>query len=137
MATCPNGDHIPYIDPSPVTELPPLPSIFDCTDLFRAAAQADAELPPLPPIPTVLGGERVEDVRVRGRYFSRPYVTVMAGEEHVALRIDDEHLGDQWVEITLTTEQVAELLARVMILRPGIEAGALQVLRALSEHLPR
>lgn len=133
MAHCNSGDRTPPLPPIP----PFPPGIYDVTELFRAAAIADGPPGPLPPLPTVLGGDRVEDVRVRGRHWPKPLVTIQAGDEHVVLRVDDEHLAEQWIELTLTAEQVAELLARILIMRPMVEAGALQVLRSLSEHLPR
>jgi len=137
MATCPHGDLPPNISPltPPIDDIPP--GIYDVTELLRSAAIADGPPPSLPPIPTVLGGERVEDVRVRGRNWPAPFVTVQAGDECISIRIDDDQLAEQWIEVTFSAEQVAELLARIIIMRPLVEAGALQVLRALSEHLPR
>jgi hypothetical protein len=133
MPACNSGDRTPPLPP-----LPTIPDgIYDVTELIRAAAIADGPPPSLPPIPTVLGGERVEDVRVRGRHWPAPCVTVQAGDECISIRIDDDQLAEQWIEVTFSAEQVAELLARILIMRPMVEAGALQVLRTLSEHLPR
>lgn len=133
MAHCNSGDRTPPLPPLPTIP----PGIYDVTDLFRAAAIADGPLPPLPPIPTILGGQRIEDVRVRGRHWPAPFVTAQTGDECITIRVDDEHLAEQWIELTLSAEQVAELLARILAMRPLREQAALDCLRAMSEQLPR
>lgn len=131
-----------HFDPRDLSrpDLPPL-TLPAPLDQFELPAPIPTSPQPAPAprllLPTILGGDVIENAQVRGRGYVRPVVMVSTGDECVTLRIEDDRDPALWLELTLTAEHVGELLARIMAMRPMTSQAALDCLRAMSEHLPR
>jgi hypothetical protein len=118
------------LNPPPGMNMPP--ELLDLDPI-------ELELPELPelPTPSVLGGQTIDHAQFKARGWFRPIVTAQAGDECVTIRFDDSTKPELWAELTLSAETVAELLARILGMRPVVEQAALDCLRSISEHLPR
>lgn len=64
----------------------------------------------------------------------RPWVSYTVGDEFLCLYANCEAISETWVNVTITAEQLGEMLAAILVTRPNYEPAALDVLRAICKR---
>jgi hypothetical protein len=137
MGSCNSGDTFPdpFDFPTPAPDL--LRRLLDAADDLPEVARFHNEPLPLPPGPTLIARHPVEYASIAGRGVVTPNLSVNTDADGVTLRLDDAKNSEFWLEIRLKTDQIAELLAQIVVQHPGYDPATLQLLKGLFEQLPR
>ena len=114
------------LDPPPDLFALPVPPV-------EPTLSFDLDPPPALPEPSLLGGQTIDNARFKARGWISPYFSAQAGDESITIRVDDLARPELWCELILPGEVVAELLARIIAMRPNVEQGTYQLLRALGK----
>lgn len=96
----------------------------ELADLVDASDNKRQALPPT----SATGDADLAGIHITGRGYSAPYFTVTTEDEHVRVWIADQRTDESWVQITISAAALAELLTRVIVLRPNYEPELLRVI---------
>jgi len=77
----------------------------------------------------------VEDVRIRGRGWQAPAITVETLPDGIRLRLDDELDPEIWMELTLSAPCLCEYVMRVIAHRASCTKEELTMLAVLSAKM--
>lgn len=133
--TCPfSADGYGIPDPLRDPERNPDHSAEHLADIVMAL---DGPVEPMPayPLPAgPLGLCPIESVRIEGRMLLAPQVSYSVSEETIHLYACCDRISETWVNVTITAEQLGEMLAAILKTRPNTEDVAYMYLLALCKR---
>lgn len=132
---CPQGPNPDWVPPA--LPFPALPHPHGDDDLVVELGDRDsfANTLPMPPAPPgILGLCPIESVQIAARMLLQPWTSYSIGDESIELMCHCDRIAETWVRVTITTEQLGEMLAAILATRANTEPDVYDVIRAICKR---